>query len=449
MKVLRNIIVIVLILAVCAAVYIYATHQEGGGGAATVSGTVIINEFMASNGGCLPDDKGEYSDWIEIYNPTNQTVSLAGLGLSDEKAATPKWTFPRINLEAGGYMVVFASGTGATSPDEAVLHAAFKLNAAKGTIYLTDSTGKVLDEVQYENQTQDVSLGRVPSKSGEWQLFDAPTPGFSNDEAGRAAFEQSRVAEDMGLRITEVMPSNKTTLKDNKGVYSDYIEIYNGGAEAVNLAGYGLSDDAVKTLKWKFPEVTVEPGAYLVVFASGQGELSTDLAAGAIHTNFRISSYQETIILANPQGLILDQVSVGEVPSDKAYSRVLSGGAYGSDWEISSLPTPGYSNDEAGYTQFEQMNQVALGDVVITEVMTSNATYLQEEDGGYYDWIELFNRSDQTVNLSGYGLTDDTGNPAKWEFGDVTLAAGKYMTVMASGLAQDEGVKKKIYPYQL
>lgn len=444
MKALRNIIVIVLILSACAAVYIYASHQQGGGGSSvTASGTVVINEFMASNGGCLPDENGEYNDWIEIYNPTDQTVSLAGMGLSDENSTTPKWTFPRIDLQAGGYLVVFASGTGTTSADAAAQHAAFKLNATKGNIYLIDATGKVIDEASYENQTQDVSMGRVPGSAKDWQLFEAPTPGYSNDEAGRAAFEQSRIAPDTGLLITEVMSSNNTTLADNQGAYNDYIEIYNSSAEAVNLAGYGLSDDTTKTLKWKFPEVAIEAGAYIVVFASGQGELATDLEKGAIHTNFRISSYKETIILSNPQGLILDQVQVSEIPSDNAYSRVLSGGAYGSDWQISTLPTPGFSNDEAGYSQFEQMHQVALGDVIITEVMTANASYMKEDDGEYYDWIELYNRSSQPVSLAGYGLTDDSGNPAKWRFGDVSLAPGQYLTVMASGLAEDDSVKKK------
>ena len=354
MKVFRNIIVIILILAVGAAVYIYASQQQGSGSTVSASGTVVINEFMASNSGILPDDKGEYGDWIEIYNPTDQTINLAGLGLSDEKSTTPKWTFPNIDLKAGEYIVIFASGSATTSAEELYQHAGYKLSAAGGSIYLTDAAGKVIDEIAYENQTQDISLGRVPGSGDEWQLFTAPTPGFSNDDAGRSAFEQSRIAPDTGLLITEVMPSNKTTLADNKGAYSDYIEIYNTGSEAVNLAGYGLSDDAVKTLKWKFPDVTIEAGAYLVIYASAQGDLSTDIEAGAVHTNFRISSYQETIILANPQGLVIDQVAVSEVPSDNAYNRVLSGGVYGSEWQISSLPTPGYSNDEAGYSQFEQ-----------------------------------------------------------------------------------------------
>ncbi len=455
MKVFRNIIIAILLLAICVIVYIaVSSNRESGGtqGAAADTGTVMISEFMASNGGCLPDQNGEYEDWIEIYNPNDKAVSLVGYGLSDENSAAPKWMFPGIKLEARGYCIVIASGAAEPYKEAEYPHAGFKLSADGGGIYLFDSVGKVIDKAEYEGQSQDVSMGRIPGKD-EWQTFDAakgigPTPGFSNDEAGHAAFEQSRIATETSLLITEVMSSNKTTLKDNTGNYCDYIEIYNNGIEAVNLSGYGLSDDLSKTLKWKFPEITIEPGKYLVVYASGKGETASDIENSTFHTNFRISSYHETIVLASLQGLILDQAAISEVPSDNVYQRILTNGVYGSEWEISSMPTPGFSNDEAGYSQFEENNQVALGDIVISEVMTSNCSYLGEGDDAdhleYYDWIEIYNRGGQTVNLAGYGLTDDSGNPAKWKFGDATIEPGQYMTVLASGLANDDTKKKSI-----
>ena len=78
-----------------AAVYILLSEEKGGDGGGIESDLsgVVINEFMASNGGCLPDKNGEYRDWIEIYNTTGQTVDLYGYGLSDSNSQRPGGRF--------------------------------------------------------------------------------------------------------------------------------------------------------------------------------------------------------------------------------------------------------------------------------------------------------------------------------------------------------------------
>lgn len=446
MRALKYILSIIIAIALIVGVLIYALgeNKKGtgpSGSPGTESSSVVINEFMASNSSFLPDDRGNYSDWIELYNPTGRDVSLSGLGLSDDKT-TIKWSLPNVSLAAGGHLVVFASGKDVKDPSGA-LHSNFKLNASSGGVYLMSAAGQVLDSAEYKDQTENISLGRDAQDMSTWKAFDKPTPGFSNDEAGYTAFLESRIAKDSHLLITEVMPSNKTTIADNTGVYSDYVEIYNSGSEAVNLSGYGLSDDPADVLGWRFPDVTIEPGAYLYVFASGADKNGTDMEKGAIHTNFRISSYQETIVLSNPMGLLIDQVSVAELGADQAYARVADeNGAYGDAWESTSQPTPGYANTNEGYTRFLEANPIALGPVVISEVMSSNSQYLQEEDGEYYDWIELCNQSDQPVDISGYGLTDNAGNPAKWRLPQMTLNPGQYITVLASGAAGNEEIKK-------
>jgi hypothetical protein len=73
-----------------------------------------------------------------------------------------------------------------------------------------------------------------------------------------------------GVVINEFMSSNGTTIADEDWEYSDWVELYNSGTEAVNLAGWGLSDDSDQPFRWTFPTVMIEPGQYLLVWASGK-----------------------------------------------------------------------------------------------------------------------------------------------------------------------------------
>ncbi|MBN3035917.1 MAG: CotH kinase family protein [Bacteroidales bacterium] len=70
--------------------------------------------------------------------------------------------------------------------------------------------------------------------------------------------------------INEVCPRNFHTVTDQFGKFEDWIELENLGTEAVNLGGWHLSDDPANPAKWTFPEVRIDPGSRLVVFASGK-----------------------------------------------------------------------------------------------------------------------------------------------------------------------------------
>lgn len=72
-------------------------------------------------------------------------------------------------------------------------------------------------------------------------------------------------------------------------------------------------------------------------------------------------------------------------------------------------------------------------DLIISEIMAANQTGLLDEDGDYSDWIELYNRSDTAVNLSGWSLTDDPNQMEKWPFPNITLDSGEYRVIFASG----------------
>ncbi|WP_423127703.1 CotH kinase family protein [Gaoshiqia sp. Z1-71] len=69
----------------------------------------------------------------------------------------------------------------------------------------------------------------------------------------------------------------------------------------------------------------------------------------------------------------------------------------------------------------------------INEVMSSNTHTLLDEDREFSDWIELINTSSQTINLSGYYLTDNINKPTQWQFPNIQLQSGEFLLVFASG----------------
>jgi len=72
-------------------------------------------------------------------------------------------------------------------------------------------------------------------------------------------------------------------------------------------------------------------------------------------------------------------------------------------------------------------------DLVINEIMSSNSNFLQDEDGDFSDWIEIYNATPQPVELLGYFLSDRSFNPTMWAFPDTIIPANAHLLVFASG----------------
>lgn len=119
--------------------------------------------------------------------------------------------------------------------------------------------------------------------------------------------------------ISELVAKNIQSFDDGNGRSSDWVELYNAGDESIDLAGWHLSDDPEEIDKWKFPEVTVQPDEYLVVFASGNDLPNYVDQDGFIHTNFRLSSGGESVILARPDLSVVDRVDFPQQYDDIAY----------------------------------------------------------------------------------------------------------------------------------
>lgn len=99
--------------------------------------------------------------------------------------------------------------------------------------------------------------------------------------------------------LTEFMAANDTTLNDEDGDNSDWIEIHNEGDTSADLAGWYLTDSASNLRKWQFPSTNIARGAYLIVFAS---EKNRRTPGAPLHTSFKLSGSGEYLALVRPDG---------------------------------------------------------------------------------------------------------------------------------------------------
>jgi hypothetical protein len=160
---------------------IISGEGEGEGEGEDPSG-LFINEFAASNDKGLTDEDLSYEDWFELYNDSDISINLDGWSVTDDPGDTGKWIFPNVTIDAGGYLVVFASGK-----DRAVagseLHTNFSLSREGEYLglYNTAIPREVVSEFSplFPKQMKNVSYGWYAADLA-YRYFSAPTPNAAN-----------------------------------------------------------------------------------------------------------------------------------------------------------------------------------------------------------------------------------------------------------------------------
>ncbi len=207
----------------------------------------LITEFLAVNESTLADGDGNFSDWIEIHNPTSSPVSLDGWHLTDDRNDLGRWPLPDIRLDGGEYLVVFASGQ---AVDDYVdgrgnFHTNFKLDGAGEDLLLVEPDGVTYNAtfLDFPEQSADISFGisidgvtetlltstaplsyRVPTAGEDvtaWTTVNFDASGFTGEQTVAGA----------GLLITEI-----DTGDDEK-----FIEIQNVSAETIDTSGWTVA----------------------------------------------------------------------------------------------------------------------------------------------------------------------------------------------------------------
>lgn len=242
--------------------------------------------------------------------------------------------------------------------------------------------------------------------------------------------------------ISEVMSGNTSVYKDENGKFCDWIEICNSTGSDVDLEGFSLTDDGMKSGKFVFPSYILKKREYLVVFADGT--FKADAANGVFHLPFKISkSSGEGIRLYNKDGLLLSLLNVPVLGENTSFGIDENG-----KQTVFSVPTPGKANGEAlqkadASTDSSKSLKASDENVIINEYSTGKTQTLTDSDGDFVSWVELYNGGESDADLSGFFLSDDASSKEKWSFPSGTVIKKKgYLLVYLSG-KDSESVKDK------
>jgi len=293
----------------------------------------IINEFLAKNSSNIQDEHGEYDSWIELYNPYEDSIYLANLSMTAQAHITNRWYLPDIYLKPKEYLIIWADN----QMYQGSLHTNFDLSKyTNNLLSLFDINGTTIDWCYYHGHVVNQSEGRYPNATiGAWSRFTKPTPGASND-----------ITEN--IVINEFMAKNISTIADENGEYDDWIELFNKGENSACIADLYLTDDLQYPKKWKLPNINIQPGDYLIVWADNQPE------QGELHSNFMLDDDGEQLALFGPDGkTFFDNYTYGDQSPDISEGKFPNGSSY---WAYFSIPTPGAFNMPTSVDENEASN---------------------------------------------------------------------------------------------
>lgn len=355
--------------------------------AVTNSGSVLLNEVLADNASFTNTD-GTVTDWVELYNPSGITVSLAGYSLSDNPSQPGRWVFPAgVTLAPGGYLLVRCdSASPASLTNSAVLNTGFGLDSAGDAVCLFTPGGTLFDAISFGPQATDFAIGRVPDASANWGLT-LPTSGTANIAAS--------VGNANNVRINEWAASVSGG--------PDWFELYNPNPQPVALGGLYLTDALANRTKH-----LIAPLSFIGVNTNGWCKFiaDSDTAQGASHVNFSLSASGEALGLFPPgTAAVIDAVTFGAQANDISEGRFPDGAA---NRVFFTKPSPGAAN------------WLNLTNVVINEVLTHTDLPLE-------DAVELHNLGAAPVDISGWFLSDSGNNLKKFRIPNGTvIPAGGY-----------------------
>lgn len=357
-------------------------------------GKLIINEVMSKNTYTIVSDRGDYSDFIELYNGYDYDIDLDGYYLSDDDNHY-KWEFDDAVIGSKSYLVVYASGL--NSCNDNVCHTNFKLSDKGESITLSNQNGSVISRIKYEQMINDTSYGY---KDGEYVYFYKGTPGSEN--IGNSSLSViNREESNVSLRINEYMNNNEATNYDEDMDSGNWVEIYNYGESDIDLLGYSISDEETNINKYVLPSVIIKKGEYLSIYLDGKDKVDK-----YIHTSFSLTDKDSVLVLSDNKGNLVDKLYLDSLPKNVSSGYSDERIVYYTNSTMGRVNSDKYYDDVYRITNKDK-------DLLITEVSSV-----------YKEGIEIKNISDKNINLNGYKIGDKSGSVKS--IGNVTVKSNGY-----------------------
>lgn len=339
------------------------------------SQTLKINEIVSSNNTVLYDEDEDSPDWIEIYNASSEKIQLLDYGITNDFNDLNKWIFPSIEIQSNEYLLVFASSKNRkeivsqwdaviTQGDQWQYWVGAQAPAANwkdsGSVMPSWSSGPSgfgygdNDDNTQISQTSSVYIRKV---------FEIISPQEIVKILFHIDFDDGYVAYLNGKEFSRKNLGLPGSVLDynTKATALHEAEIYNGGFPEnifVDLNEFPLSKGknilAVEVHNYTSNSSDLTCIPFLTIgykdpqIVNRKPDNRINLPNTFLHTNFKISTSGELIALVDSQGIVVDSVSTGQIPTDKSKGRYLEG----EDWKYFNAPSPGKSNSSNGYFGF-------------------------------------------------------------------------------------------------
>ncbi len=230
---------------------------------------------------------------------------------------------------------------------------------------------------------------------------------------------------------------------DASGSAADWIEVYNNGNSAVDIAGMfvtdnpGVDDDYIQIPDGSAGVTTIPPKGFLVMICgaadAGGVDLPTQITDGRVFIDMGLSSSGDNkAAIYDPEKVLVDETGdFNGIADDISYGRLVDGVG---DWSVLSTKTPGAPND--GSTPI-------AGKLVINEFMASNDSWSipgEDPSATFPDWIEIHNTGDTPIDMGGWFVSDALDDLAQYQLPtdrpDLTVIPAKgYLVLICDGLS--------------